>query len=122
MMIWKLTFSFSLRFVLPPSLSLSCVQLKRLKALVSTAAEDMSSSQADRLAASIAGLEQELPDLVNSVRALAIDVSTFSRSEQLHPDFYHRVEAQERATSRWEEEVHQVIEGIRSASAAPLSF
>ena len=87
-------------------------QLKRLKALVSSSGDDMTRAQADRLAASIASLEDDLPDLVNAIRALAIDVSGLGRYDAITPEFQQRVEDQEQATSKWELEVHQVIEAI----------
>ena len=97
-------------------------QLKRLKALVSSSGDDMTRAQADltraqadRVAASIATLEDDLPDLVNAVRALAIDVSGLGRYDAITPEFQQRVEDQEQATSKWELEVHQVIEAIRAA-------
>ena len=91
-------------------------QLKRLKALVASGEDALSRSQASSIGASIAALEDELPDLVSSVRALAIDVSALGRFDTVNPEFQLRVEEQEQAASKWEMEVSQVIEQLRTST------
>ena len=88
-------------------------QLKRLKALAS--GEEVGRAQQGRLSSAISSLEDELPDLVNAVRSLAMEVSSLGRYESITPEFFQRVEEQEQAASKWEFEVHQVIEAMRGS-------
>lgn len=54
--------------------------------------------------------------MVNTVRALALDVSALGRSEPVGGELHGRVDAQEQAAAQWEADVQQVILQIRAAT------
>ncbi len=76
----------------------------------------MPASQAEDLASLVSQLEESLPDMVNTVRALALDVSALGRSEPVGGELHGRVDAQEQAAAQWEADVQQVILQIRAAT------